>query len=220
MPRIARVVIPGCPHHIIQRGNRRLQVFFSDEDKAFYLTLLGRNIAKYGVSLWAFCLMDNHVHMIGVPQTTESFGRAIGYTHMKYTHVINTREDWRGYLWQGRFITYPLDEASVFSAVRYVERNPVRANMVRNAWDYPWSSARAHVTGARHPLLAPSPLEREIKDWAAFLGQKDDEEAAKRLLAHERTGRPLGSDEFVRKLEELTGRVLVAKRRGRRKIGN
>jgi len=220
MPRIARVVIPGCPHHIIQRGNRRLKVFFSDEDKAFYLTLLGRNMVKYGVSLWAFCLMDNHLHLIAVPQTADSFARAIGYTHMKYTHVINTREDWRGYLWQGRFITYPLDEDYAVTAVRYAERNPVRAKLVRNAWDYPWSSASAHVTGVRHPLLAPSPLEQKIKDWAAFLGQKDDAEAAKKLLEHERTGRPLGSEEFVRKLEELTGRVLAPRKRGRPKIGN
>jgi putative transposase len=220
MPRIARVVIPGCPHHIIQRGNRRLKVFFCDEDKAFYLTLLGRNMAKYGVSLWAFCLMDNHLHLIAVPETTDSFARAIGSTHMKYTHVINAREDWRGYLWQGRFITYPLDEDSAIAGVRYAERNPVRAKLVQNAWEYPWSSASAHVTGTRHPLLAPSPLDQKIKDWAAFLGQKDDADAVKKLLEHERTGRPLGSEEFVKKLEELTGRVLMPRKRGRPKIGN
>ena len=220
MPRIARVVIPGCPHHIIQRGNRRLKVFFSDEDKAFYLTLLQRNMVKHGISLWAFCLMENHVHLIAVPITNESLARGIGSAHMKYTHVINTREDWKGFLWQGRFITYPLDEAHLYAAVRYVERNPVRANLVSKAEDYPWSSALAHVHREWHPLLTPCPLIENIRDWSAYLGQEDDSGDVKKFIEHEHTGRPLGSDEFVKKLEELTGRILAPKRRGRKKSEN
>ena len=220
MPRIARVVIPECPHHLIQRGNRRLKVFFSDEDKAFYLTLLRRQIVKHGISIWAFCLMDNHVHLIAVPRNKDSFARGIGIVHMKYTHVINTREDWKGYLWQGRFITYPLDEAYLFSGVRYVERNPVRANIVKKAEDYPWSSAYAHVHGEGHPLLSPCPLEKRIRDWSAYLGQEDEIEEVKKFIEHEHTGRPLGSSDFVKRLEELTGRILSPKRRGRKKSEN
>jgi len=220
MPRIARVVIPNCPHHVIQRGNRRLKVFFSDDDKAFYLTLIRRQIEKHGISIWAFCLMDNHVHYAAVPSNKESFARGFGGAHMKYTHIINTREDWKGYLWQGRFITYPLDPAYLYSAVRYIERNPVRAGMVKRAEDYPWSSAYAHTHGEPHPLLTPCPLEKQILDWPAYLGEEDDEEEIKKLVEHEHTGRPLGSPDFVKDLEALTGRVLAPKRRGRKKSEN
>ncbi|MCX6568541.1 MAG: transposase [Candidatus Aminicenantes bacterium] len=217
MPRIARVVIPGCPHHLIQRGNRRLRVFFSDEDKAFYLTLLNRQIVKHGISIWAFCLMDNHVHIIAVPKAKDSFALGIGEAHRKYTSVINTRQDWKGYLWQGRFITYPLDDGHLFSAIRYVERNPVRVGVVCIAESYAWSSAWAHVTKESHPLLSPFPLESGISDWSAYLKQKDSPEEMKKFIAHEHTGRPLGSEDFIRRLEELTGRVLAPKKRGRKK---
>jgi putative transposase len=220
MPRIARAVIPGCPHHLIQRGNRRLRVFFSDEDKAFYLTLLKRHIKKHGIALWAFCLMENHVHLIAVPRTKDGFARGIGEAHRKYTSTINTREGWKGYLWQGRFITYPLDECHLYAAVRYVERNPVRAGLVTLAEDYEWSSARAHIRKETHPLLSSCPLETAIPDWAAYLGQEDSPEDIKKIVEHEHTGRPLGSEDFVKRLEALTGRVLAPKRRGRKKSEN
>jgi putative transposase len=220
MPRIARVVIPGCPHHVIQRGNRRLRVFFSEEDKAFYLNLLRRQIAKHGIALWAFCLMDNHVHAVAVPESKESLARGFGETHMKYTHVINTREDWKGYLWQGRFITYPLDGPYLRRVIRYIERNPVRARIVEMAEEYEWSSAGAHVAKVPHPLLTPCPLENEIKDWSSYLKEEDSEDDIKKFAEHEHTGRPLGSADFVKRLEALTGRVLAPKRRGRKKSEN
>ncbi len=216
MARLSRVVIPGCPHHIIQRGNRRSKVFFSDSDKAFYLALLTRQTRKSGIFVWAFCLMDNHVHLIAVPEDKDSFTKGIGATHRMYTNVINIREGWRGYLWQGRFISYPLDEVRAVGAVRYVERNPVRAGMVERADAYPWSSAWAHVNKQNHPLLTACPLESAIPDWSGFLGQKESQEDIKRIHYHERTGRPLGSQDFVRSLEELTGRVLMPMRRGRK----
>ncbi len=220
MPRIARVVIPGCPHHLIQRGNRRLRVFFSDEDKAFYLTLLKRQLDKRGIELWAYCLMENHVHCIAVPKTEQSFALGIGEAHRQYTNVINTRENWKGYLWQGRFISYPLDEGHLFRAVRYVERNPVRAGIVPVADAYEWSSARSHVRQEPHPLLSACHLEKTIPNWSVYLGQADSPEDMKKFDQHEHTGRPLGSEDFVKRLEELTGRVLAPKRRGRKKSEN
>ncbi len=175
---------------------------------------------KHGIAIWAFCLMDNHVHIIAVPKTEDGFARGIGEAHRKYTSVINTREDWKGYLWQGRFITYPLDECHLYGAVRYVERNPVRAGLVTLAEDYEWSSARAHIRKETHPLLSSCPLEKAIPDWEAYLGQPDNPEDVKRFVEHEHTGRPLGSEEFVKRLEDLTGRVLAPKRRGRKKSEN
>jgi putative transposase len=162
--------------------------------------------------------MENHVHMIAVPRAKLSFARAIGEVHRKYTSVINTREDWKGYLWQGRFKTYPLSESHLFAAVRYVERNPVRAGLVRRAEDYAWSSARAHVRKEPHPLLSTCPLEASIPDWAAYLGLNDTPEDIERLKRHENTGRPLGNEDFLKRLEVLTGRVLMPQKRGRKKL--
>lgn len=218
MARLPRVVVPGCPHHLIQRGNRRQPVFFSDEDRAFYLILLKRQIEKFGISLWAFCLMENHVHMVAVPRAKDSFARAIGEAHRKYTEVINTREDWKGYLWQGRFITYPLSESHLFAAVRYVERNPVRAGLVCVAEDYLWSSARAHVRKESHPLLSPCPLESRIQNWSSYLGQSDRSEDIELFVRHAHTGRPLGNEEFLKRLEALTGRILIPRKSGRKKL--
>lgn len=215
MSRFARLVIPGCPHHIIQRGNRRQKVFFSDEDRAFFLILPGRAAHRSGISLWAYCLMDNHVHLIAVPKSKDSFSSGLGSSLRKFSLVINTRENWKGFLWQGRYISYPLDERHCYEAVRYVERNPVRAGLVLRAELYPWSSARFHVLGESHPLLSPFPLQKSISNWSTYLGQGETPEQIDEFLRHELTGRPLGSDEFVKSLEKLTGRILAPRQKGR-----
>jgi putative transposase len=114
VPRIARVVIPGLPHHVIQRGNRRHLVFFSDEDKSLYLKILKTQAENKGIQFWAYCLMANHVHFIAVPIFPDSLSRDIGEIHRRYTSLINIRENWKGYLWQGRFLSYPRDDAYLF----------------------------------------------------------------------------------------------------------
>jgi len=135
MARVARIVAEGMPHYIIQRGNRRQQVFFSDDDKKTYMEMLYEQKLKYKVEVWAYCLMDNHVHLIVVPEDAEGLSKAIGETHKNYTRMINFREGWRGYLWEGRFKSFVLDESYLYAAVRYVERNPVRAKIVKKAED-------------------------------------------------------------------------------------
>lgn len=171
MPRAARLVVPNIPHHIIQRGNRCQPVFFSDDDRTLYLRLLAKWGGISGLSLWAYCLMDNHVHLVGTPANMRSLAVALGETHKAYTKAINEREGWRGFLWQGRFKSFPMDDPYLYRAIRYVELNPVRAKIVEDPADYPWSSARAHVLGEGDPLLAPNPLKMNGKEWAAFLGE-------------------------------------------------
>ena len=188
MPRIARIVIPGCPHHVIQRGNRRLKVFFSDEDKDLYLGLLRRHAEKHGILIWAYCLMDNHVHIVAVPRARDSLARGIGEAHRKFTNLINIRENWNGYLWQGRFISYPMDGGHLFAAVRYIERNPVRARIVSQAEQYRWSSAPAHVFNVKDDILSACPLTADIKDWASYLSRKDDDSEVRKFVEHEHTG--------------------------------
>ena len=178
MARLARIIATGIPHHVVQRGNRRLDVFFNDEDREVYITYLKNAAETYGVNIWAWCLMSNHVHFIVVPMKEDSLSKCFSDAHVRYTRRINFREGWRGHLWQGRFGSSPLDEKHMLVAVRYVERNPVRAKMVRMPWRYKWSSAAYHV-GIKDsdPLLSGDEILSEyIKDWQAYLLEKGDAE--------------------------------------------
>lgn len=217
MARLARVVVRNIPHHITQRGNRRQRVFFSDQDRRDYLKFLKAEVAKNGVEIWAWCLMDNHVHFVAVPSIEEGLARSFGDAHKRYTRMINVREQWRGYLWQGRFSSFPMDETYLFAAVRYVERNPVEAGLVQKAEDYTWSSARAHVYGISDPLLSPSFMTEQIKDWSEYLRKPCNDEV-KEFKRYAKTGRPFGDEKFLSKLEELTGRVLKKAKPGRKPL--
>jgi putative transposase len=165
--------------------------------------------AKEGVSILAWCLMPNHVHLVAVPKTAEGLARAIGEAHRRYTRLVNFREGWRGYLWQGRFASFVMDRRHCVAAARYIERNPVRAGMVKRAWEWPWSSAAAHVAGRGDALIRPGgPLAAEVSNWRRFLAGKDDAATAELLRRHGRTGRPLGSERMVQTLERRLGRRL------------
>ena len=123
MARIARIVVPRYPHHITQRGNRRQKTFFCDEDYRRYIDLMAEWCNRCGVAVWAYCLMPNHTHLIAVPQTEEGLRKAVGEAHRRYSRMINFREGWRGYLWQGRFSSFVMDERYLLTAVRYIELN-------------------------------------------------------------------------------------------------
>jgi putative transposase len=194
--------------------------FFKEEDYRAYLGLMAAACAEHGLSVPAWCLMPNLVHLIGVPDVPQSLALAIGRAHGRYTRAVNFRENWRGYLWQGRFSSCPMDAAPTPAAARYVERNPVRAGLVKRAWDWAWSSAAAYVEGGGDRLLASGgPLVAEVKDWRRFLGQEEDEEDLRRLRRHGRTGWPLGSHEFVTDMERLLARILALRKPGPRAPG-
>jgi len=208
MARLTRVVVPGYPHHIIQRGNRRQAVFFSDDDKTFYIEQLIQYAITAGITFWAYCLMDNHVHFIAVPDYSNSFARGLGEAHRRYTRMVNFRENWRGYLWQGRFLSYTLSEKHLYSAIRYVERNPVRAGLVERAEDYPWSSAKAHILKKKDKLTSDNYMLTKIDNWSFYLAEEVEKTEIELFKKHALTGRPLGNMKFLSKLEELTGRNL------------
>jgi putative transposase len=168
MARIGRVVAARLPHHITQRGNRRQQTFFSEEDYREYISLMSEWCKRCNVEIWAYCLMPNHVHLIAVPTTEDALRKAIGEAHRRYTRYINFLKGWRGYLWQGRFSSYPMDEAYLLTAARYIEFNPVRAGLVENPWDYQWSSASAHLSGKDDNLVKVSPLLQIAGNWKIF----------------------------------------------------
>ncbi|MFD1328874.1 transposase [Mycoplana ramosa] len=215
MPRTARIVIPGIPHHVTQRGNRRQPVFFRDEDYELYKELLAECCGRAGVSIWSYCLMTNHVHLIAVPKTEDALARGIGEAHRRYTSEINRRKRWTGYLWQGRFASFAMDEAYTLQAARYVERNPVAEKMVRRAEDYAWSSTRAHIAGRDDGLVQTAPLRAYVDDWRAFLKADPADDFAAHFERHASSGWPLGEKQFLARLERRTGHPMQPAPRGR-----
>ena len=225
MARLARIVLPHVPHHVTQRGNRRLPVFFTDQDRSLYLQLLAQSCGEAGVSCLGWCLMDNHVHLVLLPRDQDGLRAALAESHRRYTRHINFREGWRGHLFQSRFASYPMSGAHLLAAIRYVENNPVAAGMVDRAEDWEWSSARSHMAGRRvddDPLTDITGLSRAVRNWRSMLkrgwnaAELDDEgEAlADTIEARLRTGRPLGPQEWVADMEKQAGRPLAPQRRG------
>lgn len=218
MARSARLVVPGLPHHVVQRGNRRLDVFFTDDDRLAYLALLRRACVRAGVQIWAYCLMRNHVHLIAVPVEEDSLARCFSDAHIRYTRRVNARHEWQGHLWQARFGSSVLDERYLLAAVRYVERNPVQAGIARLPWHYRWSSAAWHM-GRIHtdPLVSGDESLRDlVRDWKVYLRSPEDPIERETIEQETRVNRPLGSEEFIQHLESRFGRSLTRGKPGPR----
>ncbi|HUG82447.1 MAG TPA: transposase [Bryobacterales bacterium] len=218
MPRQARVVAVGAPHHITQRGNNRQDVFLLDSDHETYLALVAHHSRRCGLGIIGYCLMTNHVHLVGVPESAPSMARALRRAHSAYAQWFNRRYGRTGHLWQNRFFSCPLDRDHLVTALGYVDLNPVRAGMVGQAEQYPWSSARAHIESRDPAGLIDFDLWREVRGrdgWAEFLRRPLSSESQDQLRAATRQGAPLGAETFVRKLELQTGRTLAIRKPGR-----
>jgi putative transposase len=224
MARVPRRIFPGMPHHVTQRGNRRGDVFFSDADRTAYLDWLDGYCRFYRVQLLAYCLMSNHVHAVMVPDDAAGLEQTLRALHTRYALRVNRARAWSGHVWQGRFFSAVLDEAYLLSAVRYVERNPVRSGIVARAEDYRWSSAAAHCGLRRDPLLADAGQwfadPATGAGWAAWLEQGDRPDHLEVIRKNVQRTVPCGSEAFVAKLEHQVGRPLRPAARGRpRKSG-
>jgi len=216
MARLARSVFPGVPHHLAQRGRGCRAVFQAEPDYRRYLEWLRQYAARYGVEIWAYCLMPGGVDFVCVPRRKRSLALAFNSLHMRYAQLVNARRASSGPLWRSRFMSCPLDRPTAREDVRSVETIPVRAGLVVQAEDYPWSSARARVRGEADPVTAPDcRLAEEIRDWRAFLSEQPADDVVLQIRERLKTGRPAGNAEFVRKLEETSGRRLEARPRGR-----
>ena len=216
MARIARVVVPGHPHHVTQRGCRRQRTFFIADDYRYYLELLRKRKVGAGTSVWAYCLMPNHVHLVVVPETEQSLSRFLGPAHREYALEVNRRMGWQGHLWQERFHSFVMDECHLFAAVRYVEMNPVRASLCASAGDWPWSSAAAHLSGGGDGLVAVEPMLERVGNWEDYLSMPPEETTDENLRQTSCSGRPAGDDAFIGALEALTGRRLKRQKPGPR----
>ena len=215
MARLSRLVLPGHPYHVTQRGNRRMQTFFEDGDYALYPDLLAEAAERAGSEIWCYCLMPNHVHVIVVPSDEDGLRRTFADAHRRYTGFINARNRWTGHLWQGSFGAVVMDEEHLGHAIRYVSLNPVRARLVDRPQDWQWSSVRAHLAGEDDRLVRVAPALERYGSFDSFLGASDESsEAWRSLRKSETSGRPLGSAAWIAALETRTGRTLAPQMRG------
>jgi putative transposase len=219
MPRIARVVAVSYPHHITQRGNNRADVFFNAEDRAFYIKTLKNYSDKWGVAIWAYCLMTNHVHLLVMPSGEESLAQCIGRTNLIYTQYVNRKYRRSGRLWQNRFYsTIVEDDPYLWAVVRYIELNPVKAGQVQKPEDYPWSSCKGNISGKGDALISGHDWldEKDRKGYKKFL-RKQDPATEEKIRRATSTGRPLGNERFIEKLEKKLSRRLLLGKVGRPK---
>ena len=215
MPRIARVVAVGLPHHITQKGNYCQDVFLDVDDRTRYLAWIKEYSLKYELSILAYCLMRNHVHFIAVPLKDDSLAKTFNTAHMRYSQYFNKKLRQRGHLWQGRFYSCVLDEPHLMLAARYIERNPVRAGIVEKSWQWRWSSAAAHTNERESSdSIKLGDFFRTVNmsydSWKKYIDSSDEVNFLQHIRQHTFTGRPLGRTVFIEKLQQESGRRLFA----------
>ena len=216
MARIARLVVPGLPHHVTQRGNGGQKVFFSDADYRFYRDLLAESCGAAGVSCWAFALMPNHIHAILVPEDEDGLRAALAPVHRRYAGLINGRRRKTGHFWQGRYGAAVMDEDHLVAAFRYILRNPVEARLAATPERWRWSSAAAYLRNADDGLTDTGPMRRRFPDMRTLLTGEVSQFDELLVPDDETIGRPRGSDKFMAQLERKTRRSLKPEKRGPR----
>jgi putative transposase len=220
MPRAARVVLPGYLYHVTQRGNNRQFVFHEKNDYVLYLKHVEKYRDKYDVKIYAFCIMGNHVHFIIRPKKIDSMAKMFRGVNMRYAQYYQKKMEVSGHVWQGRYFSCLLSGSHIKESIRYVELNPVRAKMVEKAWQYPWSSARAHL-GKPYNWIQLEQIEDilKVENYKAYLQGKEDEDFLKRVREMTKKNLALGSSEFIVKLEGLLGRSVSPKMGRPKKTG-
>ncbi|MDI6732685.1 MAG: transposase [Planctomycetota bacterium] len=208
MPRIARAVAVDFPHHIIQRGNNRQKVFFAVDTRRKYLDMLKDYAERWDISILAYCLMTNHIHLLVKPHEENSLAKMMQGVSQGYSKYINKRYKRTGRLWESRYYSCVVDEDSyLWQVARYIEKNPKRAGMVRQEEDYPYSSARAHVLDVPDKILGEQLFDKEEKnDYIEFLKEEPAEKEINTIRKATKIGRPLGDENFIIKIGKLLGR--------------
>ncbi len=227
MARQPRLSLAGYPHHIIQRGNNRQVIFMDIADREFFLELLAVHSKQFGVAIHSYVLMDNHVHLLATPDVAEALPGMMQAVGRRYVRYFNDRHHRTGTLWDGRYkSTLVQSESYLLTCMAYLDLNPVRAGMVAQASDYPWSSF-GHYTGRRQDkLITPHPLAWELGN-TPFAREAAYAALVQGGLAHHQQsaitdsalyGWALGDAEFVAHLQKKTPRRLVKGRAGRPKL--
>lgn len=206
MPRLPRIVVPGIPHHVTQRGIRKKKVFFRELDYRIYLELAREYKEKAEVDVWAYCLMPNHIHMVVVPKRETSLSKFFGPVHCRYAVKVNAVHGWQGHLWQQRFYSTVMDETHTLTAMRYVELNPVRAGLCANPGGWQWSSIHAHLGKGSDPLVDTESTRKLVPNWGEYICGTTPANQQDALRTHTRTGRPVGTQEFLDSVKKRIGR--------------
>jgi len=213
MPRIARIVAEGHPHHIVQRGNNKQAVFFDSEDKRFYLELLKKYSAECGNVVHAYCLMNNHVHILATPEHDDSLARAMQKLSLRFTQHINKKYKRTGRLWECRFHSSVVDkEGYLWTVCRYIERNPVRAKIVSKPSQYEWSSASKN---RRSDIVKSVWSEAEKQEYTDYLNGPEDKDQIDVIKKQTYSGKPIGSSKFIDHMAKILKMDLNVKPRGR-----
>ena len=212
MPRIARAVAAGFPHHVVQRGNNRADVFFNPDDRAVYLFLLKRYSEKWNTPIICYCLMTNHVHLLAKPYLEESLQKMMQGVTLCYTQHINRKYGRTGRLWESRYNSSIIDqEAYLWAVARYIEQNPARAAIVENPQDYPYPSAAAHFGLVQDAVLGEDLFPwTQRDDYIEFIRSSIPVGEVEEIRQNARTGRPLGTEKFVTGIERRLGKRLAA----------
>lgn len=216
MPRQARIIIPGYLYHVTQRGNYKQNIFEEDKDRIIYLKLIQEYSKKYALDIYAYCLMNNHVHFIARPQQKESLARTFCVAHQRYAYYFHQKRQTQGHLWQERFFSCILHGGRLWKAIRYVERNPVRAHLVKDPWDYTWSSANAHL-GKEYKILKLADIREylTIPSWKQFLLNEEDENDLNEIRKITLRNSVFGPIEFIQELEQRLNLKILGRPCGR-----
>ncbi len=199
-----RIIIPKLPHHVVQRGLDGRQTFFNEKDYLFYITILTDYCRRYEVKILSYCLMPDHVHLIAVPNEKQSLSRCLRIVHSRYTQYINSRTCSKGQFWQGRYSSHVMDEGNLLVCARYIEINPVKREYVKQPEDWRWSSSRAHISGKNDLLVVADFLPEKVEmTWKEFLAEKRPEQEADIFYRHEKSGKPLGSNDFLERVAKI-----------------
>jgi len=219
MSRLPRLVIPETPHHITQRGVRKLPIFYDDHDRRLYLKIMRESGEKYGVKFCCWCLMNNHVHIVAIPEEEGSLAKTIGNAHHHYTVYFNEKQNITGHLFSERFFSTPMDDIHSFAVVSYIHNNPVRAGIAATPDDYKWSSASFFLGENHNDLLVNSSILKDMSgDWSSEFMKPSIESTLDLIRKSTSTGKPCGDESFVSRIEELTGIKFSKKKAGRPKL--
>ena len=224
MPRKPRFYIPGIPVHVVQRGNNRKPIFFDESDYSAYLELLKEAAVCYGCDIHAYVLMTNHVHILATPSDKEAIGRMVQYVGRRYVPYINHTYGRSGTLWEGRYkASLVQDDVYLLACMRYIEQNPVRANMVKTAAAFPWSSYSSNASGRKNKLITPHKLYLALgKDdvsrrnaYKALFRHPMTGESVTEIRAAWQSGTPLGNNRFRETIEKTLNMKVGYVKRGR-----
>ena len=215
MPRNTRLIIPNIYHHAIQRGNNRQHVFNKNADRLYYLKWARKLAEENFVPILGYCLMTNHIHLLLLPRDADGMINFMKSLGQRYTQYFNRQYQRSGKLWENRYKVHPVDPELYYVVLKYIETNPVRAGLVTDGADYPWSSGSYHLLGADSPAIMADCMHRSAFPYRDFFYQEENPQQVGAIRTATRQGKALGRPSFLEELGSSLGRVVTARGRGR-----